>query len=490
MSHSLTPQQSTFIDACTARGSIAVNAVAGSGKTFVLQQGARKIRGSGLATSFSRSTVADLKAAMPSNFECAGMHALGLRGIKQKLPQAQVDARGNILYETLKDLLSEESGGWKLQPEIKRLVEIAQLSGIVPDHDRFLLEDTWESWEALADQYDIDFSPLHYQVARAALIKTNQLALKGDISFSHMLTLPLFHSFPVPQFPSIILDEAQDLSPLQHALVARALRPGGRVVIAGDPSQAIFGFSGALSDSYTRLLRKFDCTEYPLTVSWRCARNIVAEAQQYVPWIEAAPAAPEGLVTPATHTDLPDIPRVILCRNNAPLTALAMRLFVAGFSVECAGRDIGAGLKSTISRIAAVKNSDSMRSAEFVTRLNRWAERETFKHPGRKHRIADKREALLALAEYLPTVGAIRNHIESLYIDPDSKERQPAEFHLSTIHRAKGREWDRVGFLDPHLLPAKWAKQEWELQQETNLSYVAVTRAKHELVYLDSKLIL
>lgn len=486
----LTPQQSTFIDACAAKGSIAVNATAGSGKTFVLQHGARKIRGSGLATSFSRSTVADLKAAMPSNFECAGMHALGLRGIKQKMPTARVDARGNILYETLKELLAEQTGGWKLQPEIKRLVEIAQLSGIVPDHDRFLLEDTWENWESLADQYDIDFSPIHHQIARAGLIKTNQLALKGDISFSHMLTLPLFHSFPVPQFPVVMLDEAQDLNPLQHMLVARALRPGGRVIIAGDPRQAIFGFSGALSDSYSRLLRKFDCTEYPLTVSWRCARSIVAEAQQYVPWIEAAPTAIEGSVLPATHVDLPDLPRVILCRNNSPLTALAMRLFTAGFSVECAGRDIGAGLKSTISRVAAVKNSDSMPTAEFTTRLRRWAERETTKHPGRKHRIADKLEALLALAEHLPTVGAIRKHIENLYIDPESKDRKPAEFHLTTIHRAKGREWDQIGFLDPHLLPAKWAKQEWELEQETNLAYVGVTRAKHQLVYLKSDLIL
>jgi len=253
--------------------------------------------------------------------------------------------------------------------------------------------------------------------------------------------------------------------------------------------QAIMAFSGALSNSFHELVARFSCTTLPLTISWRCPKAVIAVAQQYVPDIQAAPTAIEGAVIYADHPNLSDLPRVILCRNNAPLLRLAMRLFIAGHSVECAGRDIGAGLKSTINRIASSKNSDHMKADEFVCRLHNWAKREIERRPARKHSVQDKLEALSTLAEHHATAGSIRKHIDNLYVNAEDGTRRPAEFHLSTIHKAKGREWDSVGFLDSHLIPAKWAKQEWELEQESNLAYVAVTRAKQELVYLDSNTI-
>jgi DNA helicase-2/ATP-dependent DNA helicase PcrA len=51
---------------------------------------------------------------------------------------------------------------------------------------------------------------------------------------------------------------------------------------------------------------------------------------------------------------------------------------------------------------------------------------------------------------------------------------------LSTIHKSKGREWDKVLWLQTG--PSPWAKQDWEIEQEVNLCYVATTRAKKELV--------
>ena len=54
---------------------------------------------------------------------------------------------------------------------------------------------------------------------------------------------------------------------------------------------------------------------------------------------------------------------------------------------------------------------------------------------------------------------------------------------LSSIHKAKGREWNRVYWLQTG--PSKWARKEWELQQETNLCYVATTRAKSALYLVE-----
>ena len=490
MIHLPTSQQLAYYTAGTdpRAGSIALCARAGTGKTFTQRELAKQLPGSGLATSVLKSTVRDLAAAMPQNWETKGLHSLGYAGIRKKLPQVKLDTSGNGLYEFVKETLKAEDDWWKFLPDIKALVEQAMLAGIMPEHERWATPDTEEEWTILADRFDIDMTPMVYETARSAVIHLNKLALGGQITFTHMLTLPLFFGFPVNQYPKIIVDEAQDLNILQHLMVAKALRHNGRVFVTGDDRQAIMAFSGALSNSFHELVARFDCTVLPLTVSWRCPKSVIAVAQRYVPDIQAAPTAIEGSVLEAAPTDVSDLPRTILCRNNAPLMRLAMKLFVSGFSVECAGKDIGAGLKTTINRIASSKTSDHMKSDEFLSRLSRWADREIERRPARKHSVLDKRDALAALAEHHQTVGAIRKHIDRLYVNEDD-ERKTAEFSLSTIHKAKGREWDRVGFLDAHLIPGRWAKQDWEIEQEHNLAYVGVTRAKQELVYLDSEMI-
>ncbi|KJH69405.1 3'-5' exonuclease [Aliterella atlantica] len=56
---------------------------------------------------------------------------------------------------------------------------------------------------------------------------------------------------------------------------------------------------------------------------------------------------------------------------------------------------------------------------------------------------------------------------------------------LSTVHRAKGLEEKRVFILRPDLLPLRWnGQQDWELEQEYNLCYVAFTRAKEALCFI------
>lgn len=491
MAHSPTPQQHAYysLGSNPRSGSIALDAKAGCGKTSSQAGLAKLLPGSGLATSVLRNTVADLAKVMPQNWETIGMHSLGYRGIRKKLSSIKVDTKGNALYEFCKEALKDEDAWWKLFPDIKALVEQSMLAGIVPGHERWATPDTSDQWELLADRFDIEMTPLVYETARAAVTHLNKLALQGNIQFVHMLTLPLFWNFPVNQYPKIIVDEAQDLNILQHLMVQKALRHNGRLFVTGDPCQAIMAFSGSMANSFDALVKRFDCTVLPLTWCWRCGTEIIQRAQQYVPSLEAPPGAHTGAVYEAEHTDLDDLPRNILCRNNAPLTRLAMRLFVAGYSVECAGRDIGAGLKSTIKRIASGKNSDNLKSSDFAIRLHRWAEREIARRPARKHAVNDKLDALLALAEHHQTVGSMRKHIDHLYVNTEGDAQQLAEFQLSTIHKAKGREWDRVGFLDAHLIPAKWAKQPWEQEQEANLAYVGITRAKQELVYLDSKLI-
>jgi hypothetical protein len=55
---------------------------------------------------------------------------------------------------------------------------------------------------------------------------------------------------------------------------------------------------------------------------------------------------------------------------------------------------------------------------------------------------------------------------------------------LSTIHKSKGLEADRVFIIHEDLMPSKHAKKDWEKLQEKNLMYVAYTRAKSVLGFV------
>ena len=54
---------------------------------------------------------------------------------------------------------------------------------------------------------------------------------------------------------------------------------------------------------------------------------------------------------------------------------------------------------------------------------------------------------------------------------------------LSTVHKVKGLEADRVFIVRPDLLPMTTVTKGWQVQQEKNLEYVAITRARMELIY-------
>jgi superfamily I DNA/RNA helicase len=80
-----------------------------------------------------------------------------------------------------------------------------------------------------------------------------------------------------------------------------------------------------------------------------------------------------------------------------------------------------------------------------------------------------------------------KDQLEDLYavIDDLFADGVTGMLVLSTIHKSKGREWERVYWLNrAGTCPSKWATQAWQRNQEDNLCYVAATRAKAELIEL------
>ena len=95
--------------------------------------------------------------------------------------------------------------------------------------------------------------------------------------------------------------------------------------------------------------------------------------------------------------------------------------------------------------------------------------------------LSDKLDALEAI--YLTQVDAtslcdLAARIGNLFADNGD-----SPIVLATAHRSKGLENQRIFLLQPNDLPLTWeGQQNWQLQQEQNLLYVALTRAKAELI--------
>jgi hypothetical protein len=135
--------------------------------------------------------------------------------------------------------------------------------------------------------------------AQALMQRSIERAVENfAIDFDDQLYLPCLWNLPIERKDWVLVDEAQDVNPIRLALIERTLKPGGRLIAVGDPSQSIYAFTGALTDSIERIKTQYQAVELPLSVSYRCPTAVIAKAQTLVPQIEAAPGAIDGEVDP------------------------------------------------------------------------------------------------------------------------------------------------------------------------------------------------
>lgn len=500
-----TPQQEAVFERTrSTKDSLLVTAVAGSGKTTTLVELVQYLSGSTLAVAFNVKIKKTLEERIGDIATCKTMNGLGHaalgRFFNRKI-KIDRDKIAKIITELLKldenKYLNDEEEAWF--PLIK-IVGRVKHHGLVPKGiagAKALVEDTDEVWDDIATHYDIPLSKGILRVARQALTISINMSWKGVCDFDDQIYIPCCWGATFDKFDNVIVDEAQDLSEIQHLLLKKVLKTGGRMIAVGDPFQAIYGWRAASSDSIGQLTRTFDLQELGLTVSFRCAQNIVIEAQKTVERIEFAESAPMGSVSYVEGYDAYTFlnGNAILCRTNAPIIKLAYRLIKRHCGVQVLGRDIGAGLVALMKRLTNKQLLGTV--SELELRLSEWREFETEKairksQFSKAEAIADKADSLQVMIEgtRVETLQELSAEIKNLF------SKNNGQIILSTIHRAKGLEWEKVFILDQVLMPSKWAVKAyekdpdtyaWMMQEERNIRYVAVTRAMRDLVYISSE---
>jgi len=506
----LTPQQTAFVDAVAAQErNVALIARAGSGKTSTILAAVDALRaGSSTLTitvcAYNKAIEVEISTKLKRNghtdWKLTGAqtaHAMGwgLVRFAFRNPKIEKNKVRDLAWAILDNEGPAPHKGTLRQygSQVVELVSKAKQSGVGFFDDAPI--GSVDTWARIAEHYDIngldETDALDAVIAAAQHLYKLSLEQVDVVDFDDMVLWPLIKNIRV-RFTrdAIFIDEAQDISRARQALVRKFLAPGGQLHIIGDDRQAIYGFSGADADALPNMVAALDSQILPLTVTFRCPRKVVALAQQIVPDLEAADGAVEGEVARVPIEELSRIAFVpgqaILCRNTAPLVQAAYGLIRRGIAAKVEGRDIGIGLAKLARRwkVELVEDLlprlENYRAAEMQKAAAKGSEQKA-------QEVGDKVDTLLQVCEAVQKAGRHRVEdvvafIENLFGDDVDPK---ACVTLATYHRAKGREWGDVFLIEHHKrCPSKAARQDWQQRQESNLAYVAFTRAMRSLTFL------
>jgi hypothetical protein len=433
--------------------------------------------------AFNKHIQEELKTKLPEHVRCYTTYGLGNAAIKRKYGD-------KIKFDEFKidKIINKKVKNWDLESEfndeneiaiylnnIKKLVNLCRLTmTIKPEYVPYV-----------ADRYDVNINKSK-DIKRVLKVLDEATTDRTLYDYTDMIFLPAIDN-GIWMFPQdyVFVDEVQDLNRCQIKIIEKVLKRDktsgkftGRLIAVGDFFQGIYGFNAADEKSF-EWFEKFANTKIlPLSVSFRCSKNVIIEAQKIVPDIKALDNAPDGLVREGDVLNEAGDGDFIICRTTMPLVKLFFEFLTQHKKAIIKGSDIGVHLIELIGKINSLENLVNFWERELQTyRKDLKAEGilNPNEHSGYSN-LQDKVTTLLFLAKIADNVEDLKNKIKLIFTD------EIKGIVLSTVHKVKGLEANRVFIVRPDLLPMANV-QGWQYIQEKNLHYVAITRAKHELIY-------
>ena len=319
------------------------------------------------------------------------------------------------------------------------------------------------------------------------------------------------------QYKWFVVDEFQDVSPIQSALLDLWLGGRDEICVVGDPAQTIYSFAGADASYLRDFPRKFPgTTSVELFRNYRSSPEVVETANAILsgssstsvrlraqrpsgPAVRYAPAADEvaeaDAVADAVGTLVRDgVPAseiAVLFRINAQSEAFEEALASRGlpYVVRGAARFFDrAEVRQAVTLLrGAVRTGEERSSVADLVRATLAGMGWTSEAPTTRGQTRDRWESLQALMTMAEE--AAEASPSDFVADLD---RRAAEQHaptaggvtLATLHAAKGLEWDAVFLAGMHdgAMPLTHATSEAEIEEERRLLYVGMTRAREHLV--------
>lgn len=462
-----------------------ISALAGCGKTTTVVHGLKILpkESKKIYMAFNKHIQSELKEKLPDDVYCYTFHGLGTSMLKRtygdsiKFDEFKVD---NIIKKkskkwNLDNEFNEKSDIFEYLKQIKTFVNLCRQTVTI---DKKYLPH-------LSNKYDIGLDdPKDHK--RVFSVLEEILNDRKTYDFTDMVFLPAIDnkiwSF---KYDIVVVDECQDLNTAQQFLLKKILKKDkitkkttGRLIGVGDYFQSIYGFTG-VSDKSFQFFEKFPNTKkLPLTTTFRCGKEIVKEAQKIVPEIQAMEDAIDGVVRNGSVLDEPESGDFVLCRKITPLFKLFFHYLIQGKKAVIKGSDIGISLEKMIEGHKTIAQLKA-HYKNVVTNYEIDLRKRGILNPEEDNGyniISDNVTALNFMCRLSKDINDLKSKVKKIFSDEEHG------IVLSTIHKAKGLEADRVFIARPDFMPLP-TKKAWQHQQELNLKYVAITRAKKELIY-------
>lgn len=478
-------------------GNIMIQAFAGCGKTFTLIQIMKVLpqESKKLYCAFNKDIVGDItrKTNDIENLRISTIHSLGLSIIQRKY-------NGKIVVDEFKysnhinkyiSQYSEDYENFSSNEQSKFKANVRKLTTFCRNN----LSCGKKGIKEIAVKFGISLIGDEIN-ATSQILKWGKANIE-TIDYGDMVWLPNELPFIYPSFDYIFVDEAQDLSVAQQQLVLKCFNIKTRYIFCGDEFQSIYGFAGADSNSFNVLKNTPNTETMYLPICYRCDDTIVEFASQIVPSISKNGNNLIGKINFQSHISAIKDGDMVLCRNNAPLIKLYLDLIKDNKKCHILGNDFADDLidmlndtestdinlnmphKGVISELYLklkhiVEQIEEFESCDTKAALNTITVRTFF----------DKIKTIEILSEGLNTKQELIDKINSIF-----KSSNESGISLSTIHKAKGLECNNVHILCWSLFEQNKQRIEadWEKQQEENIKYVAVTRAKHNLSLIEDE---
>jgi len=482
----LTEEQKTIVEASKGDFDILrINAYAGTGKTTTLVEIAKaNPHKRFLYLAFNRSIAEEARQKFPSNVIAYTTHSFALRQLKKNGFKAKLK---DDLRKEMKEFVISTSNFSQLSEENKSVI-IELMSTTISkicnsDLSPFIFANHNSVEEMLYDTQD--FEDVYQKVGKYMSINSFitsialflETYLPSDIETltetTHDLYLKLFHiqlgleNITTDEYDVVLLDEAQDTNPVTYEIF-NLLK--GQKIIVGDNLQKIYGFRGSIN-----ILEKYD---YSLTTSFRYTQDIADRIKEFTS------------VLMNHNIDLKGIQKQNTIRTQAELVRSNFELYQtiekrSGKVISL--RNPYAIFQPIFDIIYFERNSSPFNKIfktkeefkEFVELTNKYSYIAAFRILERTY----NKSKIFALYNKVKETTANKN----------------ADVYVSTVHSAKGLEWDKV-IVNVNILhilveklaymvakgdlPANYDEfiENKEVSEELNLYYVALSRGKYEVI--------
>lgn len=463
MNFKLTQEQEDIIKTAIEVDKLKIDAAAGASKTTTLTLVANAIPKPSLYIAFNKAIAEEASSKFPSHVECRTTHSLAFSSFGRKI--AHKLSRPSGKYVNVAQTSKEIAKYYNIKPEPcfadpKKEIKAIQIA--------LLVKETVNRFETSSDQKVNKDNISYRQLSKVVKDKSQRKEISSivlryakklwsdrsnkfsDVLATHNTYLKMYQlSNPELPYSVIYLDEAQDSSDVVLDIFLK--QKNAKLIAVGDTYQAIYGWNGAVN-----AMSKLNFPRKCLSKSFRFGQPVADVAKKII----RGGIDIKGFEKVESEVGIVDKeqPYTKIFRTNSGLLEDAVNLISLGkdISIEI---DVKGFIRFLECSLALFENRKSDIKNETVLLFDSWKDFSDYKEED---------------AEVKRVVSIVESGNTQHYIDCLSKisKKKSADIILTTCHKSKGREWDNVILADD-FIPIRPNYP----QEETNLLYVAVTRA-------------